>query len=112
MGDQFGRQAAIRLFHQNISLSAIEFTIKYTGVTRDKPNPNTTFVVINYGNGNKTDPMALVFDASGIMKVSYTYPAADGNVQAKITVYNDVDTFSQTLSVSNRRGYHLTTMNK
>ena len=103
MEDPFGRHAATRLFHQNISLSAIEFTIKYTGLPGDKPNRSTTFVVIDYGNGNKSHPMPLVFDASGIMKVSYTYPAADGNVQAKITVYNDVDTFSQTLNVSNKR---------
>ena len=73
--------------------------MQYTGAAGDKPNPNTTFVVIDYGNGEKSDPIPLVLDSSGNMTVNYTYPLADGGVEATLTLYNDADSFSQTVDV-------------
>ena len=73
--------------------------MQYTGAAGDKPNPNTTFVVIDYGNGEKSDPIPLVLDTSGNMTVNYTYPQADGGVEATLILYNDADSFSQTVDV-------------
>ena len=74
-------------------------TVQYTGAGGDTPNPNTTFVVIDYGNGEKSDPIPLVLDSSGNMTVNYTYPHADGAAQATLILYNEADSFSQTVNV-------------
>ena len=81
------------------SFTAVVLTVQYTGAGGDTPNPNTTFVVIDYGNGEKSDPIPLVLDSSGNMTVNYTYPHADGGARATLILYNEADSFSQTVNV-------------
>ena len=97
---QFSAYSKCRCFSSEIvrSFTAVVFTVQYTGAGGDMPNPNTTFVVIDYGNGEKSDPIPLVLDSSGNMTVNYTYPHADGGARATLILYNEVDSFSQTVN--------------
>ena len=98
---QFSAYCKCRCFSSEIvrSFTAVVFTVQYTGAGGDTPNPNTTFVVIDYGNGEKSNPIPLVLDSSGNMTVNYTYSHADGAAQATLILYNEADSFSQTVNV-------------
>ncbi len=84
----------------SIFLADVEFEIEFLGLAAYEPVSSTTFVEIDYGNGQTSGPVQLVLDpVTKKMSLTYDYPRPVSSADVKVTVRNNADSLRDSLTV-------------